>query len=67
MMWHELEAKAALERWYADWEMFLAMAKISMFTRKDYNKLALKAKTWGIVYHDRYKLLLDARRKYEDV
>lgn len=67
MMWHEAEAKSALERWYADWEMFLAMAKISMFTRKDYNRLALKAKTWGIVYHDRYKLLLDAPRKYEDV
>lgn len=66
-MWHELEARAALERWYADWEKFLAMAKISMFTRNDYNRLALKAKTLGIVYHDRYKLLLDASRKYEDV
>ena len=67
MMWHELEAKAALERWYVDWEMFLAMAKISMFTRNDYNRLALKVKTFGIVYHDRYKLLLDAPRKYKDV
>ena len=40
---------------------------ISCFTRKDYNRLALKAKTLGIVFHDRYKLLLDAPRKYEDV
>lgn len=67
MMWHELEAKRVLERWYTDWQVYLGMAELSVKNKDKYNKLALKAKTLGIVYHDRYKLLLDAPRKYKDV
>lgn len=64
-MWHELEAKYALERWYVDWELYLELAKISVFSSKDYNKLALKSKTLGIVYHDRYKMALDCVRNFK--
>lgn len=66
-MWHELEAKRVLERWYADWQVYLGMAELSVKNKDKYNKLGLKAKTLGIVFHDRYKLLLDAPRKYKDV
>jgi len=64
--WHTEYSKVILNKWYDDWEHWLLTAeewkgmKLSYPNTVAYcNRQALKCKVLGIVWHDRYKLLLE--------
>lgn len=64
--WHLERANQALDEWYTIANQFLQLAskynnRFGLFTKVN-NKSkrdALVSKTLGLIYHDRYKLLLD--------
>lgn len=72
--WHLEYAKVVLNEWYEKAEGFLRQEQFflnlvipSSSSANDVKRKALHCKTAGLVWSDRYKLLLDAPRKYENV
>jgi len=68
--WHLERAKAVLEDWYDKAEGFLQQEKFfnnlvvpAYDAANDVKRKALVCKTTGLVWHDRYKMLLDCCRK----
>lgn len=64
LIWHLTRAKEALEEWYDRADDYLALAakcrKGWLFSvEKECKQRALKCRTLGIVFHDRYKLVLE--------
>lgn len=64
LTWHLTRAKEALEVWYNKADDYLTLAtkarKGWLFsTEKECKQQALKCKTLGLVFHDRYKLVLE--------
>ena len=65
LTWHLDKAKQTLEDWYDRADEYLDLAKafrkMWFFTNseRECKRLALKCKTLGIVFHDRYKLVLE--------
>lgn len=63
--WHLQEAKKSLEDWYASAEEYLELAekfsKLWLFGKsaRECKQQALKCKTFGLVFHDRFKLLVE--------
>lgn len=66
--WHLDRAKAVLQEWYEKAERLLEYADLAVsiyptkFNKKganQYRRAALHCKTAGLVWHDRYKLLLE--------
>jgi hypothetical protein len=66
--WHLERAKAVLEEWYDKAEKLIHYAElaISIYPTKSnhkaanqYKRRSLHCKTAGLVWHDRYKLLLE--------
>jgi Uri superfamily endonuclease len=65
LTWHLDKAKETLEAWYQRADDYLALAKAFSKMRffgnseRECKQQALKCKTLGIVFHDRYKLVLE--------
>ena len=68
LTWHTEYAKVVLNKWYADWEKLLELAELATLkskspinkeASKQYKRHAIHCKTAGLVWHDRYALLLD--------
>lgn len=65
LTWHIDRANKLLEDWYDRADDYLALAKafskMWFFTisERECKQQALKCKTLGIVFHDRYKLVLE--------
>lgn len=64
LTWHIERAKESLEYWYSQVDDYLTLAakahKWWLFsTEKECKQRALKCRTLGIVFHDRYKLVLE--------
>ena len=64
LTWHTDKAIEALHRWYKQAEDYYDLAtkcrKVWMFSAaRKCKQQALKCKTLGIVFHDRYKLVLE--------
>lgn len=73
MMWHEQEAKRVLENWLDKFDRLMLFAELATsrvnnrFNREGANKYrqtALKCKTLGLVYHDRFKMCTDVFRRF---
>lgn len=73
MIWHEQEAKRVLEYYSHKFERLMLFAELatsklnSKFNREGANKYrqtALKCKTLGLVYHDRFKMSTDVFRRF---
>lgn len=69
LTWHLERAKIVLEEWYlsADYylrqeQFFLNLVVPSQQSANDVRSKALHCKTAGLVWHDRYKMLLDVQR-----
>lgn len=69
--WHLEYSKIVLKEWYEKAEGFLRQEKFFLNlvipARSAANDVKLKAlhcKTAGLVWHDRYKMLLDCQRSY---
>jgi len=60
--WHLERAKAVLDAWYDRAEMWRDIAKEHPWAADDCKANALVSKTLGIVWYDRYKLLLGTQR-----
>lgn len=65
LTWHIHKAKESLEDWYDRHHAYLELAKtfnkMWFFTNsvRECKQQALKCKTFGLVFHDRFKLLLE--------
>lgn len=64
LTWHLTRAKEVLEEWYDKADDYLILAAKSrkgwlFSTEKECKRRALKCRTLGIVFHDRYKLVLE--------
>lgn len=65
LTWHLDKAKETLEVWYQKADEYLALAKAfsKMWffanSERECRQQALKCKALGIVFHDRYKLVLE--------
>lgn len=71
LTWHLQYAKEVLDQWFAKADRLFEYADLAVsvypnrFNREGaakYRATAIHAKTFGIVWHDRYKMLLDCRR-----
>lgn len=71
--WHIERAKSSLEYFYTRWEKLMLFAdaatktcnsKFNRLWANKYRQAALENKASGIVWHDRYMLLLDCRRSW---
>lgn len=72
LTWHLDKAKTILEVWYSKADALFEYAELAIsiypsnFNRKaadKYRATAIHAKAFGIVWHDRYKMMLDCHRK----
>ena len=65
LLWHEQKALECLDDSYLCCELYLQLCEVygrKWFTRQDMyecKQQALKYKTLGLVFHDRFKLLLE--------
>lgn len=64
LTWHIERAKESLEDWYSRADDYLVLAakcrRHWMYsTEKECKRWSLKCRTLGIVFHDRYKLVLE--------
>lgn len=62
---HLQKAEISLACWYSDAQWWLDMAKQFVFASRECKQLSLRCKTEGLVWHDRYKMILDCNRKLE--
>lgn len=67
--WHLEYAKVVLREWYERAEEFILNSKQGTKLQQYwmtpyYKRKALHCKTAGLVWHDRYKMLLDCQRSY---
>ena len=71
LTWHLERAKAVLEEWYQKVDALLFYSELAVSRYKSqiniegsnqYKRTALHCKTAGLVWHDRYKMLLDTQR-----
>ena len=71
LTWHLKQAKITLNRWYADFEELMRLASLvdkqkqtiwNIEGANNYRSAAIKCKTLGLVFHDRYKMVLDVQR-----
>lgn len=71
LTWHLNRADEVLKEWYMKVDALREYARlaVSIYPTKfnqqganDYNRTALHCKTAGLVWHDRYKMLLDCQR-----
>ena len=70
LTWHLDQAKECLEDWYRDSEKFLRQKEFFLNlaipaydAANDVQRKALHCKTAGLVWHDRFKMLLDVQRR----
>ena len=65
LTWHLDKANESLQRWYEKAEDYLTLAKafgkmwFFNHSERECKQQALRCKTLGIVFHDRYKLVLE--------
>ena len=65
LTWHSDKAKQTLEDWYDRADKYLDLAKAFRKMRffrnseRECKQQALKCKALGVVFHDRYKLVLE--------
>lgn len=62
-VWHLQQAEISLACWYSDADWWLDMAKQFTFASRECKQASLRFKTEGLVWHDRYKMILDCNRK----
>lgn len=62
--WHLERAKAVLDEWFDRAEMWDDIGKEHPWAKSACKGNSVVCKTLGLVWHDRYKMLLDVRRKY---
>lgn len=65
-IWHLEKAKESLDFQYSEVEFYLNLSSEFRFFRKECRQQALFCKTIGLVWHDRWKMLLDCRRTVVD-
>lgn len=70
LTWHLEKAKESLEYWYDKAEGFLRQEQFFLNlvvpcekAANDCKRKALHCKTAGLVWHDRFKMVMDTKRK----
>jgi hypothetical protein len=63
--WHLEEAKRSLDNWYKGANLWLKYTPSFGIGKNLGNKRFLHCKTAGLVWHDRYKMVLDCNRSFK--
>lgn len=70
LRWHFDKAKQCMDDWYTDSEKFLRQKEFFLnlvipatVAVNDVQRKALHCKTAGLVWHDRFKMILDVQRR----
>jgi hypothetical protein len=67
LTWHLGKAKESLDFWYSEITFWNKLGSEFWYFRKGCKQQALLCKAKGLVWHDRWKMLLDCRRTVIDL